>query len=167
LFNVGYVLLVWLILWQLGNVIVDVFSAGPEAADLILFYTHWLVGAFLFTGSLFIANASFNNLHRPRLATAFNFARVFLGIIPAVHFGGNWYGARGVIVGEAVGSIVFGLMGVVAVFALVRQLERQHLQSDIDLSQPVNTGSSYSSADAQMAQTVVQVNPDTRGNSGP
>lgn len=167
LFNVGYVLLVWLILWQLGNVIVQVFSAGPEAADLILFYTNWLVGAFLFTGSLFIANASFNNLHRPRLATALNFARVFLGIIPAVYLGGSWYGARGVIAGEAVGSILFGFMGVVAVFVLVRQLERKHMQAGLDLGQPVNTASGYSSADAQMAQTVVQINSDAGGKGVP
>jgi len=166
LFNVGYVLLVWLILWQCGNLIVEVFSAGPEAADLILFYTHWLVGAFLFTGSLFIANASFNNLHRPGLATAFNFARVFLGIIPAVYFGGSWYGARGVMAGEAMGSILFGVLGVVAVFGLVRQLERQHLQTGAGQGQTVSAVSSFSSADAQMAQSVVQVNPNAGGKDG-
>ena len=72
----------------------------------------------MFTGGLFIANASFNNLHRPRLATAFNFARVLLGIIPAVWFGSQWYGARGVIAGEAVGSIAFGLLGVMLLLTL-------------------------------------------------
>ncbi len=160
LFNVCYVLMVWLLLWQCADFIVAVFSAGPEAADLIRFYSQWLVGAFLFTGGLFIANASFNNLHRPHLAAAFNFARVLLGIIPAVYIGANWYGARGVIAGEAMGSIFFGLMGVVAVFVLVRRLERKHLSLSLDISPPVSTGSSYSSAASQMAQTVVQPIPD-------
>jgi putative MATE family efflux protein len=160
LFNVAYVLVVWLILWQCGELIVRGFSAGPEAADLILFYTHWLVGAFLFTGGLFIANASFNNLHRPRLATAFNFARVALGIIPAVYFGAKWYGARGVIAGEAIGSIIFGVAGIAAVFILVNRLEKNQMPPSSDPGTPVNTASSYSSAYSQMAQTVVQVDSE-------
>jgi MATE family, multidrug efflux pump len=160
LFNVVYVLLVWLILWQSGNLIVAAFSAGPEAADLIQFYTHALVGGFMFTGALFIANASFNNLHRPRLAALFNFARVLLGIIPAVYLGGKWYGARGVIAGEALGSIFFGLLGVVAVFTLVRRLEKKHLAVHCEPGQALSTGSSYSSAHSQMAQSLVQTNPE-------
>lgn len=156
LFNVFYVLFVWFLLWQCGEYIIVAFSASPEAADLIRFYTTWLVGAFLFTGGLFIANASFNNLHHPRLATVFNFARVLLGIIPAVYFGARWYGARGVIAGEAVGSIIFGMIGVVAVFALVRKLERQHLLAAPEIGQSVATTTGYSSAHSQMAETVVQ-----------
>jgi Na+-driven multidrug efflux pump len=160
LFNVAYVLLVWLILWQLADLIITGFSAGPEAADLIRFYTHYLVAAFLFTGGLFIANASFNNLHRPRLATAFNFARVFLGVIPAVYLGASWYGPRGVLAGEAVGSVVFGLVGVVAVFVFINRLERQHLLTSPDPGQPITTVSTYSSAASQMAQPVVQADAE-------
>jgi Na+-driven multidrug efflux pump len=160
LFNVAYVLLVWLILWQLADLIITGFSAGPEAAALIRFYTHYLVAAFLFTGGLFIANASFNNLHRPRLATAFNFARVFLGVIPAVYLGASWYGPRGVLAGEAVGSVVFGLVGVVAVFVFINRLERQHLLTPPDPGQPITTVSTYSSAASQMAQPVVQADAE-------
>jgi len=160
LFNVGYVLLVWLILSQLAEVIISSFSAGPEAASLIRFYTQFLVGAFLFTGGLFIANASFNNLHRPRLATAFNFARVFLGVIPAVYIGASWYGARGVLAGEAVGSIIFGTLGVVAVFVFVNKLQREHLALQPGPEQPLATVSGYSSPASQMGQTVVQADAE-------
>lgn len=127
LFNAIYVALVWLLLWQCAEFIVQAFSASEQAADLILFYTHFLVGAFLFNGSLFVANASFNNLHYPHWATCFNFGRAVLGTIPAVYFGAQWYGARGVMAGEALGSVIFGLLAIGGAFILVRRLERQHL----------------------------------------
>ncbi|MEH6580991.1 MAG: MATE family efflux transporter [Halioglobus sp.] len=166
MFNVVYVLLVWLLLSACADLIVSAFSAGPQAADLIRFYTHWLVWAFLFTGGLFIANASFNNLHRPRLATAFNFARVLLGIIPAVYFGASWYGARGVIAGEATGSVIFGMAGIAALFMLVNKLEKQQAQPLAEEGQVVTTATGFSSAHSQMAQTVLQANADGPAKGG-
>jgi putative MATE family efflux protein len=126
IFNVIYVALVWLLLWYCADAIVSAFSASEEAADLILFYTHFLVGAFVFNGILFVANASFNNLHHPHWATCFNFGRAVLGTIPAVYLGAQWYGARGVMAGEAFGSVLFGLLAMMGAFVLVRRLERQH-----------------------------------------
>lgn len=126
LFNALYVLVAWLLLFLLSDTIVRVFSASAEAAELILFYTHFLVAAYFFNGTLFAANASFNNLSHPHWATAFNFGKVLLGIIPAVYLGAQWYGARGVLAGEAVGMTVFGIFGIVAAFALTRRLERDY-----------------------------------------
>jgi putative MATE family efflux protein len=126
IFNVLYVAAVWLLLWYCADAIVAAFSASDEAADLILFYTHFLVGAFVFNGILFVANASFNNLHHPHWATCFNFGRALLGTIPAVYLGAQWYGARGVMAGEAFGSVVFGLLAMMGAFVLVRRLEGQH-----------------------------------------
>lgn len=127
LFNVGYVLFVWVLLAFAGDGIVRVFSASDAAAELILFYCHFLVGAFLFNGALFIANASFNNLHHPQWATGFNFGRALLGTIPFVYLGANWYGAKGVLAGEAFGAVIFGSLAVVAAFYLIRRLERDHV----------------------------------------
>ena len=90
---------------------------------------------------LFIANASFNNLHHAHYATCFNFGRAVLGTIPAVYFGAQWYGPRGVMAGEAVGSILFGLLAVVGAFLLVRRLEsRQRPLSVGPLSSPAVAG---------------------------
>ena len=125
-FNVLYVAGVWLLLWLCAHAIVRAFSASEQAAELILFYTHFLVGAFVFNGMLFVANASFNNLHHPHWATGFNFARMLLGTIPAVYFGAQWYGARGVMLGEALGSVIFGLLAMIGAFVVVKRLERQH-----------------------------------------
>jgi MATE family, multidrug efflux pump len=130
IFNAVYVVLVWAILALCADLIVGVFSASEPAAELIYFYTYWLVGVFAFNGSLFVANASFNNLGHPRWATAFNFAKVLLGVFPAVYFGSEWYGARGVFAGEALGVLLFGVLAMIAAFALARRLEREHLRPE-------------------------------------
>lgn len=127
IFNVAYVLLVWSLLWALGGSLVQAFSASAEAAELILFYCNFLVGAFVFNGALFVANASFNNLHHPHWATGFNFGRALLGTVPAVYFGAQWYGAKGILAGEALGALVFGSLAVYAAFRLTDRLEREHV----------------------------------------
>ncbi len=121
-FGVVYVLSVWLLLWWAADFIVLAFSASPEAAQLIVFYCHWLVPAFLFNGTLFISNASFNNLHYPHWATMFNFSKMALGTIPAVYLGALWYGPRGVMAGEAVSAVVFGVLALFAVLKLIGRL---------------------------------------------
>ncbi len=127
LFNLVYVLFVWLLLALCAEGIVAAFSASEQAAELILFYTYFLAGTFVFNGLLFTANASFNNLNHPHWATFFNFGRAFLGTIPAVYFGAQWFGPRGVMAGEAVGSILFGLLAVIGAFALVHRLEAEQV----------------------------------------
>ena len=132
-FNVVYVVFVWLLLWAGAELIVRVFSASDEARELILFYCQFLVGAFAFNGFLFVANTSFNNLRHAHWATCFNFGRALLGTIPAVYFGARWFGPRGVMAGEAFGAMLFGLLAVAAAFALVRRLEREQRPTE-----PVN-----------------------------
>jgi len=136
-FNVVYITLVWLLLWSCADFIVRAFSASDMAADLIGFYCNFLVGAFVFNGMLFVANASFNNLHHPHWATGFNFGRALLGTIPAVYLGAEWYGARGVMAGEAVGAVLFGLLAMVAAFALVGRIERQQTRVEVTAAPPV------------------------------
>lgn len=138
-FNVVYVATVWLLLWWCAEMIVSAFSASDDAADLILFYTHFLVGAFVFNGTLFVANASFNNLHYPHWATFFNFGRVMLGTIPAVYLGAQWYGARGVMAGEALGAVIFGVLAMIGAFVLVRRLEQEHLPPAPELPAAVDS----------------------------
>lgn len=141
IFNVLYVLIVWAILWLLGDLIVSAFSASEEAALLIRFYTTFIAGTFLFNGALFIANASFNNLRRAHWATFFNFGRSVLGTIPAVYLGAMWFGPRGVLLGEAAGAMVFGLLAVLAALWLVRRLAQEHRPVPVGpLSSPAVAG---------------------------
>jgi putative MATE family efflux protein len=124
--NLIYVLCIWLILWLLADAIVAAFSATGAAEELIRFAVSWLPGAMAFTGMLFVANASFNNLGRAHLATILNFGRTFLGTIPCVWLGSHWYGAPGVMAGDAVAGVVFGAIAFASVLWQVRLLEREN-----------------------------------------
>ncbi len=126
LLNVGYSLAVWLLLFMLTGLIINAFDASGDAAELIRFYTHWLVAGFMFNGMLFIANAVFNNLHRAYLATVFNFLRMLLGTVPLVYLFAQWYGAAGVLTGEIAGAVMFGSLAYGAAFWHVGRLESQH-----------------------------------------
>ena len=125
-FIVAYVAVVWLLLVLLADLIVGAFSTSALSAELLRFYMHFLVGVFALNGLLFVANASFNNLGRAYLATLFNYAKEFLGIEPAAYVGARYFGARGVMMGEALGMAVFGALGMLTALALVRRFERDY-----------------------------------------
>jgi putative MATE family efflux protein len=126
LFIVAYVAVVWLVLWLLSDHITRLFAVTAVAAELIRFYLWFLVGAFVLNGLLFVANAAFNNLGRAIFATAFNYGKVLLGIVPAAYLLSGPYAARGVLMGEALGMTMFGALGFSAALLLTRTLERQY-----------------------------------------
>ncbi len=153
LLNIGYSLAMWLLLFMLSDIIVDVFDASGDAAELIRFYTHWLVAGFMFNGMLFIANAAFNNLHRAYLATVFNFSRMVLGTVPLVYLFSHWYGAAGVLTGEIAGALVFGSLAYIAVLWHVGRLENQHAVVALKHEPADDTASwPYSSPRTQLSQ---------------
>lgn len=121
-----YVLLVWLLLVAGSEIVIDAFSASDVAADLLRYYFHFLVCLFALNGLLFVANASFNNLGKAYLATLFNYAKVLLGIVPAAYLGATWYGARGVMLGEAIAAAAFGVFGLLSALALVRRMQADY-----------------------------------------
>ena len=51
-----------------------------------------------------------NNLGKPLYSTALNLGKATIGTLPFVYVGAQWYGALGVLYGQAVGTIVFGLI---------------------------------------------------------
>ncbi|MBV9811188.1 MAG: polysaccharide biosynthesis C-terminal domain-containing protein [Acetobacteraceae bacterium] len=121
MFVLATVCIAWVILFALQGGIVVAFSAHGVAASLIRLYCDVIAGSFLFTGALFVANAAFNNLGFPLLSTAFNWGRATLGTIPFVTYGAA-YGPRGVLLGVAGGSVIFGIAAVVTAFAAVNRL---------------------------------------------
>jgi Na+-driven multidrug efflux pump len=60
---------------------------------------------------LFVSNAVFNNLNSPRLASTLNVGKATVGTIPCVMVGSYFWQAAGVLIGQAVGSILFGILG--------------------------------------------------------
>ncbi|WP_339670818.1 MATE family efflux transporter [Dasania marina] len=122
--NLAYVLVIWALLFLLSEYLVQFFSVDGDAAGLITFYTHYLAGGFAFGGMLFIANASFNNLHLPYIATMLNFGRALLGTVPLVYIFSQYFGAVGVIAGEVAGAAVFGVLGFSLVLLHINRLEK-------------------------------------------
>ncbi len=122
-FTFIYVLVVWAVLWLGQDFIIAAFGATGQSAYLIGFFCTWVAGSFLFNVALFVSNASFNNLGFPAYATLFNWGRATLGIIPFVWIGSKWYGASGVLAGQGLGAIMFGIIAVVVCYRKIAALK--------------------------------------------
>jgi Na+-driven multidrug efflux pump len=62
-----------------------------------------------FNGAIFVGNAVCNNLGRPFWSTVVNWGRHTLGTIPLALWLGQYWGAQGVLIGQALGGVLFGL----------------------------------------------------------
>jgi MatE len=125
-------------------VFVVAFSAHGVTAELMRLFCSLIAGSFLFTGALYVANAAFNNLGFPLLSTMFNWARATLGTIPFAAWG-SAYGPRGVLIGQAAGSLLFGVGAMFMAFRAIDGLARRGV-SEPDRQLPVPNTPSGSSA---------------------
>jgi hypothetical protein len=87
----------------------------------VSFFCLFVAASFLFNGALFVANAAFNNLDSPLLATLFNWGRSTLGVIPFVYVGKS-FGAIGVLAGWGLGAVVFGIGAALVSFKVIAKL---------------------------------------------
>ncbi len=111
----------WLLLALGQQLIIYAFSAKGLSAELISLFCSVLAGSFFFLGALFVANAAFNNLGYPLYSTGFNWARATLGTIPFAYVGSH-YGAAGVLIGPAIGGVIFGSLAMFTAFRITRRL---------------------------------------------
>lgn len=133
------VLVAWGLLALAHGPILRIFSAEGDAAALVGLFCTWLAGGFIFTGCLFVANAAFNNLGHPLLSTLFNWGRATLGTIPFVTIG-RAYGPVGVLCGQTLGSLVFGLVAMAVAFRVTGRM-RLMPPSDLDHGMALPSGS--------------------------
>ncbi len=124
-FNVTivYVLVVWALLALLRNQISDSFGAQGQGRELIVFFCLYVAGSYIFNGILFVANAAFNNLGFAFYSTILNWGRSTLGVVPFVWFGGQWYGAVGVLGGYGLGVVMFGVAGGILCFRVLDKIK--------------------------------------------
>lgn len=120
-FNIIYVVVAWGVLFLVRNTIISVYSASGDMALMIDLFCTAVAGSFLFNGLLFVTNAAFNNLGKPLWATALNWARQTLGVLPFIWIGAEMGGLRGIAYGAAIGAIPFGLFAVFAAFWLIKK----------------------------------------------
>ena len=102
----------WLLLAGSTETIIWGFKAKGQTAELIRLFNIWLSPLFVFMGMLFVSNAFFNTLGKPHWATMLNWGRATIGTVPFVMAGSTLAGAKGVLIGNIVGQIAFGLAAV-------------------------------------------------------
>jgi len=109
-FTALVVILVTAVLFAIRGPIADLFQASGITRDLVFLFCGPLALAFFFNGMIFVSNAAFNNLGHPYYSTWINWGRHTLGTIPLVILFASWFGAAGVLIGQAVGGLIFGLI---------------------------------------------------------
>ena len=109
-FTALYILAAALVLLTLRAPIAALFDADGITRELIYLFCGPLALMFFFNGMLFVANAAFNNLGHPFYSTWMNWGRHTLGTIPFVMLGAWGFGAPGVLIGQAAGGLIFGVL---------------------------------------------------------
>lgn len=112
-FTALVVVVISLVLFVLRAPIAALFEAEGVTRSLIYLFCGPLALAFFFNGMIFVSNAAFNNLGHPYYSTWVNWGRHTLGTIPLVILFSAWFGAAGVLIGQAVGGLIFGLASTV------------------------------------------------------
>ncbi|WP_420584406.1 MATE family efflux transporter [Ruegeria sp.] len=121
-FTAVYVCLISATLFLLRAPIADLFQAQGETRALIYLFCGPLALASFFNGVIFVANASFNNLGHPVYSTWVNWGRHTLGTWPFAAAGAYIAGAPGVLLGQALGGVIFAVVCRVLVRRVVSQL---------------------------------------------
>ncbi len=98
------------LLFALRGSIADLFSAQGITRELVYLFCGPLSLIFFFNGVLFVANATFNNLGHPFYSTFLNWGRNTIGMIPLVYLGSVTIGAQGVLIGQALAGVIFGIL---------------------------------------------------------
>ena len=109
------------VLFLARGAIADAFQAEGLTRDLIYLFCGPLSLLFFFNGMIFVANAACNNLGAALQSTMVNWGRHTVGTVPFAWYLGQGWGAQGVLVGQAVGGILFGVL---AVWLALRVVDR-------------------------------------------
>lgn len=110
------------VLLYLGRpLIAALFQAEGLTRDILFLFCGPLSLLFFFNGLIFVANAACNNLGAALQSTAVNWARHTLGTLPFALWLGGIYGPEGVLIGQSLGGVVFGLGAIWLAWRVVRR----------------------------------------------
>ena len=74
-FNFIYILLVSTFIFLSKGLIISIFDLNGDGASIVTFFCTFIAITFVFNGALFVANASFNNLGKPKYSSFFNIGK--------------------------------------------------------------------------------------------
>ena len=118
IFSGIYTAITSLLLYLFRHELAEGFRAAGRTVDLVVFFCTFIAASWAFAGAQFVANAAFNNLGRPNLSTWFNWGKATLGTIPFALYGAAVAGPEGVLAGTAMGSVIFGILSVLAAYRI-------------------------------------------------
>lgn len=127
-----YVVLIAIVLYLLRGPIANLFDVSGVTLQLVLLFCGPLALSQIFNGYVFIGNASFNNLGHPVYSTWVNWGRHTVGTWLPVVAGASIWGASGVLIGQAVGGLVFSVITVWLVFRVMDGQSPKHDQTHFD-----------------------------------
>ncbi len=122
-FIIKYVFVLALVLSLLQEYLVTLFNAQNGAAIMIRFFCQYISISFIFVAMNLVAMSFLNNVGYPKLASMLNLAKLSLGTIPFVSIGAYYYGAQGILIGQALGSVVFALIAIMLCYQILRKLD--------------------------------------------
>lgn len=125
IFATATVTVVTILLFIIKNYLVGAFHLSPEASELVLLFCSGLCLCFIADGVLFSTNSAFNSLGYPLYSTFFNYAKFFLGVIPAVYILAHFYGAKGVVIGQSIGPILVTLVAVIVCNKVIDKVSKR------------------------------------------
>ncbi|WP_299406265.1 MATE family efflux transporter [uncultured Roseobacter sp.] len=109
IFCLAYTLVTWALLALATPFVTRAFGLTGQGAEVLYAFTMIGVGGFVFIGALFVSNAAFNNLGKPGRSTLVNWIKDGLLSWPSAAFLATYYGAPGVIYGQAAAGACVGL----------------------------------------------------------
>ncbi len=122
IFTICTVIIVSLIIFISKAHLVNIFNLSGTSAELMLLFCSGLTLFYIADGILFSTNAVFNTLGYPVFSTLFNYAKYFLGVIPTVYLLSYFYGAKGVIIGQSIGTILVSFVAVIICNRLIKKV---------------------------------------------
>lgn len=125
LLTVVYISAVSLVLFLVKDQIPLWFKAQGDAVTLIVLFCTYISITWIFAGMQFVAQASFNTLGKPTWSMWLNWGKATIGTIPFVIVSTKIWGFQGILIGYSIGSIVFGIIAISAIYLYVGKLEKQ------------------------------------------
>ena len=111
-FTAIYVVFASGILFIFRGQIADLFHANDGMRPLLFLFAGPLALASFFNGAIYVSNASFNNLGHPGYSTWVNWGRNTIGVWPLAIIGSAYWGAQGVLIGQALGGVIFAAIAI-------------------------------------------------------